>query len=412
MRIKRLWLSVCLIVCLLLCGCNGIDLRIQTQLVPPGLTGEQASIQTAFEAYLHASANASEINYRLQFPTSGEYRSAFILQDLNGDGTEEAIVFYLLSPESTDIHMNLLSCIEDDWQSVADVPTGSAAIQEVRFGNVFGDGGNALFIGSSIGSTRESNLRVYRYADRELLECYSGLYSRMVISPISNTSRDDLVLLHLQTDSVGTAKLVTVEQGLFKTLSTATVDGSVIRYIDSHASVNAAGQIEIAVDGRKETGMITELLLWDGEKLTAPLYDELQGGTVASFRPQALSMTDIGNDGLTEWPAMQDEAGDVRTVTWMRWDPENEMPTVAYNTYLCVPNHYQWLCPEGDWLPDTVASYDGSTDTLFVSKADGTLLFTIRVNANREFTVTTTENCPLDQRTVRGRIHSLLDEEG
>ena len=412
MCMKRLWLTVCLAVCLLLSGCNGIDLRIQTQLVPPGLVGEQASIQAAFEAYLHASADASEINYRLQFPTSGEYRSAFILQDLNGDGEREAIVLYLPSPESTDIHMNLLSQTEDEWQSVADVATGSATIQEVRFGNVFGDGGNALFLGSSIGSTRESNLRIYRFVDRELLECYSSLYSRVVIAPVSDTRRDDFVLLHLQTDSIGTAKLVTVDGGLFETLSTATVDGSVIRYTDSHISVNHAGQVEIAVDGRKETGLITELLVWDGKQLTAPLYDELQGGTTASFRQQALPMTDIGNDGLMEWPVMLDEDGEVRTVAWMRWDPELARPAVIYNSYLCAPNDYEWLWPEENWPMDAVASYDGTTNTLDIREADGALLFSIRMNDNREFTVTTTERCPLDQRVVRGRIRSLLAEEG
>lgn len=411
MRVKRLWLTVCLTVCLLLCGCNGIDLRIQTQLVPPGLTGEQASIQAAFEAYLHASADASEINYRLQFPTSGEYRSAFILQDLDGDEQEEAIVFYLPSPEGTEIHMNLLSQTEDAWQSVADIPTGSATIQEIRFGNIFGDGGNALFIGSSIGSTRESNLRIYRLADRELLECYSGLYSRVVISPVSHTERDDFVLLHLQTDSVGTAKLVTVENGVFETLSSTTVDGSVIRYTDSHASINTAGQVEISVDGRKETGMITELLLWDGEQLTAPLYNELQGGTTASFRQQTMAMTDIGRDGLMEWPVVPDATDDAQMITWMRWDPELSRPAVVCNSYLCVPDHYLWLWPEEAWPLDTVTAYNDTTGTFSVYEADGTLLFSVRMNDDREFSVSITGSCPLDQRSVRGRIQSLIAEE-
>lgn len=411
MRIKTLWLTVCLTVCLLLCGCSNVDLRIQTQLVPPGLTGEQASIQAAFEAYLHASGDASEINYRLQFPTSGEYRSAFILQDLNGDEQEEAIVFYLPSPEGTDIHMNLLSQTEDEWQSVADISTGSASIQEIRFGNVFGDGGNALFVGSSIGSTRESNLRVYRFVERELLECYSGLYSRVVIAPVSTTERDDFVLLHLQTDSVGTAKLVTVEQGMFQTLSTTTVDGSVIRYTDSHASVNTAGQVEISVDGRKETGMITELLLWDGEQLTAPLYNELQGGTTASFRQQTLAMTDIGRDGLMEWPVVQGGAGDAQMVTWMRWDPTLGRPAIVCNSTLCVPDHYLWLWPEQNWPLDLVATYNSAQNTLSFSRPDGTLLMTLRMNEDREVSVTVTDDCPLEQRAVRARIQSLIAEE-
>ena len=248
-RIK--WLALLAVVCLLLGGCTSMDLRVQTQLVPPGLTGEQADIQAAFESYLETRGDGSAVSYRLQFPATGEHRAAFILQDLDGDKQEEALVFYRTSPESNDVHMNVLCNVDDEWNSVADIAGGSVGVQEIRFGDIFGDGTKAVFVGWSFGSQRESNLRVYRYQNAQITECYRSLYSRLIVSPISRTDREDILLLHLKSRSVGAATLITTEGENFRTLSSTAVDGSVIRYTDTYACINERGDTEIYSDGIK-----------------------------------------------------------------------------------------------------------------------------------------------------------------
>ena len=407
-RIK--WLALLAVVCLLLGGCTSMDLRVQTQLVPPGLTGEQADIQAAFESYLETRGDGSAVSYRLQFPATGEHRAAFILQDLDGDKQEEALVFYRTSPESNDVHMNVLCNVDDEWNSVADIAGGSVGVQEIRFGDIFGDGTRAVFVGWSFGSQRESNLRVYRYQNAQITECYRSLYSRLIVSPISRTDREDILLLHLKSRSVGAATLITTEGENFRTLSSTAVDGSVIRYTDTYACINERGDTEIYADGIKETGTITELLVWNGTTLSAPLYKAVQGGTAASFRTGTLSMLDVDKDGLMEWPVLRDTVlGDVGVVDWMRWDAAIGLPVVKCSSYVCSADGYAWLWPAEEWPAETVVSYVPQTKTMTVSASDRTPLFSVSV-VEDELTIRMMPDCPLDSRTVRNQLIRLEEE--
>ena len=75
--------SVCLIA--VLCGCSG-SFSAGELLASPRLTDEQNEIYNA----LTASAGRVDLRY----PHTGEYRSAFVIHNIDGEPTDEAIVFY------------------------------------------------------------------------------------------------------------------------------------------------------------------------------------------------------------------------------------------------------------------------------------------------------------------------------
>ena len=106
-------LSAAASLSLLLTGCS-FGATIDSLLVPPGLSQEQEQIYQALQ-------NAVGKDIKLQYPTSGDYLSAFILSDFDRDGAEEALVFYdktgLSAAENT-LRMNILDKDGSSWRSV------------------------------------------------------------------------------------------------------------------------------------------------------------------------------------------------------------------------------------------------------------------------------------------------------
>ena len=71
---------------LLLTGCS-LNTSIDALLTPPKLSTQQEQIYTALK-------NFTGPNISLKYPRAGDYLSAFIVDDIDNDSEEEAIVFY------------------------------------------------------------------------------------------------------------------------------------------------------------------------------------------------------------------------------------------------------------------------------------------------------------------------------
>ena len=96
--------SVVMAVIVLFTSCKGPILDVGNLLTPPVFFSEQNKIIDALK-----SSVGNEIE--LEYPSGGDYRSAFILYDIDKDGSNEAIVFYrLVKPDMLQnmVHINLL----------------------------------------------------------------------------------------------------------------------------------------------------------------------------------------------------------------------------------------------------------------------------------------------------------------
>ena len=107
---------ICIILTVIfITGCS-FGTSIDNLLTPPKLSVEQEQIYNAL-----TDTTGSAIN--LKYPKSGKYLSAFIIEDIDGDGENESIVFYekkgLTINENT-LRINVLDHFNDKWQSVCD----------------------------------------------------------------------------------------------------------------------------------------------------------------------------------------------------------------------------------------------------------------------------------------------------
>ena len=88
------WLA-CVLLCLLLAGCSmpGEQVQVEELLRAPKLSGDYGDVQTALNDWLGESA-------QLKYPMQGDLLSPFLLQDLDGDGRQDAAVLYTTAQSS------------------------------------------------------------------------------------------------------------------------------------------------------------------------------------------------------------------------------------------------------------------------------------------------------------------------
>ena len=89
--------------------------NIDNLMTPPKLGPEQEQIYSKLTTSLNTS------NISLKYPKSGKYLSAFIIEDIDGDVGNEALVFYERNNHAADenpLHINVLDKKEDgEWTS-------------------------------------------------------------------------------------------------------------------------------------------------------------------------------------------------------------------------------------------------------------------------------------------------------
>ncbi len=173
----------------LLCGCTVFDASPESLLSPPKLTVVQTQIYSALSQVTGGSP-------QLVYPRSGDYRSAFVLHDLDEESSDEAIVFYRTketSQNESGLRMNFLDRINGEWQSVLDKPMAGTEVESVAFSD-FGTG-TGIVVRTSVKGQTEQAVSVLRYADKGAKELYRSNYSFLETTDFDNNGEYELFLI-------------------------------------------------------------------------------------------------------------------------------------------------------------------------------------------------------------------------
>ena len=143
-------IALCVLFCFVLSGWSVGLKAVDNLLRAPKLTGENADLNMAFE---EAARRVRDAGIVLKRPSNGNYRSSFILHDIDGDGTEEAIVFYAFSDDKSAPRMNDLSRAGGRWESVSDFPGSGIGVYEILFSDLNGDSIKEIIVAWKISET-------------------------------------------------------------------------------------------------------------------------------------------------------------------------------------------------------------------------------------------------------------------
>ena len=205
MKIKSF---VCLMLGMLMVlfsSCDKIQPDVESLLSPPKLTQEQREI---YDALVETAVSSS---IKLKYPKAGEYRSAFVMYDIDDDGEEEAIAFYDPQQEDPSVRIKILDKQNDEWVSVYDKANGSGGVDvdRVMFENVSSVDRKDMIIGWNLINRAEKGVGIYSYEGEKLVSVYPDettsddmdTYSEMVVEDLNGDLRKELILLKNSTST-------------------------------------------------------------------------------------------------------------------------------------------------------------------------------------------------------------------
>lgn len=140
-----------------LSSCSGAS--VEELLNPPKLDGEQTEIYSALKDYTNG-------DIILKYPKSGQYRSAFVVKDLDDEATDEAIVFYEIPniSDGSSLRLNFLDKQNGKWVSVYDFAASGSEVENVRFED-FGLGRTAIVVNYLMQNTSDKYTSVMTYSE-------------------------------------------------------------------------------------------------------------------------------------------------------------------------------------------------------------------------------------------------------
>ena len=328
-----------------LCSCSARIATVDELMRPPRLSGENSGIQEAFE---RATQNKS---VQIKTPTSGAYRSAYVLYDFDGDDTQEAITFYRDTEDETTAYMHVLDFNGTRWESVADIKGKGSEVYEIDFCDMNGDGRQEIVVCWSLfESTGGRVLTVYTPRVNEttvsLRELAQEPFTQMLPMDVNADGRDEIFLMLITTEFGANRTICRVlamddEFGIYAMDSLELVPALSVLSLQA-ANMQEGTAVVYADCVLNESIAVTEVVYWDTAShcLRAPLTEDNRALVPQTARSASLSCMDVDADGVPEIPTQQFYSNAVTAVG-------NERQTLPLTV---------WLSFDGSALQETTSA--------------------------------------------------------
>ncbi|MEE3497568.1 MAG: VCBS repeat-containing protein [Ruminococcus bromii] len=370
-------------------GCDFTDFGSENMLRPPKSMGDEAEIEQLI-------ADTAKGDYTLKYPKSGNYRSAIVMTDLDGDGTSEAIAFYREKGNTTSIHMLVMYDDDGSWKLSSDFVTETTDIDCVDFANVDGNGALEIFVGYATYSPNVNFLSCYSYGGGTTQAITAGQnYSAFYCGDLNSDGMDEVVTLSLySTENEARASMLSYDAEKKSMFAKATVpmDPNVVKYKNVTICDLDNKTKGIVVDGSFASEEInTQVIYYNNELslLRNPLFKDKTKNLTQRTIP--VICADINNDQLYEIPVVSQlpHSGSEGTETvadkiiWNSFDLGSETLVQSVSMVANYDLKYTVKMPE-KWQKDTVTALINSENnsTAFYEWKDDELgdeLFEIKV---------------------------------
>ena len=310
---RRFILATFLLSTLFLSGCSMLD-SPEELTGPPKLKGDKEEIRLALKDYLPPNA-------RPLIPPTEELGSHIQLIDLDGDGEDEAVVFYNIDLEENPIRILVLKKENSVWKNKPEIKITGQELDRVLFKDLDGDGGMEIVIGSKIKYSINKEINIYSISTGNLENIFKAKYDEIVIDDLNNDKDAELLLLELNRDtnkSIG--ELYKYYTGKMRKVDTISFnDGAEMNYAAYDYIYRNQKGIVISTTTGEDLVNIYMLTVKDLQ-----LESLLTDGVIQSKKPegsQVLVPRDMNNDGTIEVAIpskfQEDEAGESDLVNWV-----------------------------------------------------------------------------------------------
>ena len=296
----------------LLSGCSfpmTENMQVEELLRAPRLSGDYGALQNALNDWLGESA-------QLKYPMQGDLLSPFLLQDLDGDGEQDAAVLYTTAQSSNVCIAFLQRDLEGEWTVRQSIEGLADTVDNVRLAQLQ-DGSSVQLVVGYLASQGDSYLAVYSYENGEVNAILEQSYEQYLVEDITGGGNQDLILMSTLEDGGVQIELLTVDRdGLFQQVAVMGLSADKFSGCAAvSAGLGADGKHYLVLDGWtgiSGNNLATVLLHFDEESQQMVPAEQISTSELynASLRnvPDLISR-DLDGDGTVEIPTQPDEAG-------------------------------------------------------------------------------------------------------
>ena len=312
---RRIIIVFCMM--LALSGCSGFmgKSNITNLLSAPKLSQTESEIVKAIDNHIGE-------NITIKYSTPQGYTSPVQLIDIDGDGTDEAVVFYYAPNKGANIRIAMLSVKDGEWNIVFDKEGLGSDVFYFGVEEFINLSTKQILVGY-LTTNMDQNFFVTYFTDPAAnIDDYIESCQDVIVGDINGDKYSEVILTDNTSDSkvrlrslewseeydfkvVGTRKLKVYNAEITQLLFGESADGETVLYVDYRDDYNQ---------------MHTEGILFrDGGKM----YDAFEKTVISRHweYTKALNCVDIDEDGIVETPSViQEERTDdpdvLRTVEW------------------------------------------------------------------------------------------------
>lgn len=353
-----------LILCALLTGCffRSVD-KLYAIPQPPG----------DYEALQARLSEVIELGGEYAAPLSGEMIQAVQLQDLDGDGRQEAIAFFRISSEEKPLKIYVFRQTGEEYETLAVIEGAGTAINAVDYVQMDEDPFKEVVVSWQM-TAQVHSLAAYSIAPGQVDELIRTDYDSYQLWDLDQDNQQELVVFHTSAGDVPQAELYDYQETVFSMTGSAPL--SVGAYVAPDGTTKSdyltSVQTGYLADGVPAVfatcsyggnGSITDIFVAGEGRLENVTLDPKTGesGETVRFYTQ-VAARDINGDGIMELPQpvpVTDYRITADTVSfwlihWRQFDAQGKARQV-FTTYHNERDGWYFILPD-EWGGDLTLS--------------------------------------------------------
>jgi len=300
-NLKRILLALMTaLLPVVLSGCM-MSASVEDLYTLPQLPEEYQGLSVQIEGILASGAEYTS-------PTAGTNLQSVQLEDLDGDGTEEALAFFRNNSAERPMKICIFRAVEDTYEQAAVIEGSGTSIHSIQYVDLDRMGVKEILVTWRV-SAEVQALAVYMLEGMEPVLTMSTAYARYEVVDLDDDDVQELVVLRGdETEAGGSiADYYDWEGSSLVLRSSARLSMSVAELQWMQTGTLDTGETAVFVTGRatgvEETSRaVTDILIYRQPDLTNIALNGSTGVSSLIARFLNLQPTDINGDGVTEIP--------------------------------------------------------------------------------------------------------------
>jgi len=262
----------------------------------PEISDTYQNLQDAVDDVLREGAEYSS-------PAAGSHRQAVQLEDLDGDGVQEAVAFFRMSEGKAPMTVCVFQASADaEYTEVFRLSGEGTGFDKVAYADMDGDGLREILVGLQLGGELKL-LTVCSPKQFQPVVLLSADYTDYLVSDFTGDDLADVSLIRMNAGAVGgEAELFTVAEDGEVISSRAVLSANAESLSRLRSTALLRGERGVLAESAFTGGIVTDIFAWQNGRLANLTLTEESGISEDTTRSYAVYANDLNDDGVVEVP--------------------------------------------------------------------------------------------------------------